>query len=76
MLAVSMFTMSLALEGLTELHFEIPIVLVLFIFAFAGIAAYILHATRHKIVLFPLQLFRIRTFSVGLLGNLFARIGK
>lgn len=42
----------------------------------ACFVAYGLHAVREPAPIFPLDLFKIHTFSVGLLGNLFARIGS
>jgi ABC-type polysaccharide/polyol phosphate export permease len=51
-------------------------VMVLLTFGFASLAAYWLRASRRPDALFPLRLFKINTFSVGILGNLFARIGS
>jgi EmrB/QacA subfamily drug resistance transporter len=76
LLATAMVTLSFALDGLAELGFEHAVVLMLLIASLAALTAYCLHATRHKAPLFSLDLFRIHTFSVGLLGNLFARIGN
>lgn len=75
-LAVVMLALTLALDGLAELRLAHALVLVLFVLAFACLTAYGLHATRSPHPLFSLELFRIHTFSVGLLGNLFARIGS
>ncbi|QCK87660.1 DHA2 family efflux MFS transporter permease subunit [Phreatobacter aquaticus] len=76
MLSVAMVALSFSLEGLTQLGMPRATVLVLLIFAFALIVAYGFHAQRKPSPLFPLHLFHIHTFSVGLLGNLFARIGS
>lgn len=76
MLSVGMVALSISLDGITELGMERATVLVLLVFAFALIVAYGLHAQRRPDPLFPLALFRIHTFTVGLLGNLFARIGS
>ncbi len=46
----------------------------LLIASMAALTAYVLHAGRRRQPLFALRLFRIHSFSVGLLGNLFARI--
>ena len=51
-------------------------VLVLLILSLACFVAYGLYAVRAPQPIFSLELFRIHTFSVGLLGNLFARIGS
>ena len=75
-LAVGMLALSFSLDGLAELGLQHATVLVLMIIAFASLSAYGLHATRVKQPLFSLDLFKIHTFSVGLLGNLFARIGS
>jgi MFS family permease len=45
-------------------------------FGFASLTAYWLHAAQRPDPLFSPHLFRIHTFSIGLLGNLFARIGS
>ncbi len=37
--------------------------------------AYVAHAKRHRAPLFPLSLFSVRTFKVGIVGNLFTRLG-
>ena len=39
------------------------------------LAAYIWHAKRREAPLFPLSLFHIRTFRIGITGNLFTRLG-
>ena len=75
MLAFGMVTISLALDGLAGLGMQTATVRVLLVFGLASIAAYCLHAVRKPLPLFPPALFRIPTFSVGLFGNLFARIG-
>ena len=41
-----------------------------------GVIGYRMRAARRPDALFPLRLFEINTFSVGILGNLFARIGS
>ena len=76
LLALFMVAISFSLDGLAELGFEHATVLMLLIGALAFLTAYGLHATRHPDPLFSLQLFRIHSFSVGLMGNLFARIGN
>jgi EmrB/QacA subfamily drug resistance transporter len=74
-LIVGMVAISFALDGRTELGIQHATVLVLLILSLACFVAYGLHAVRDPNPLFPLDLFKIHTFSVGLLGNLFARIG-
>ena len=76
MIAVAMATISLALDGLSELHLQHASVLVLLVFGLASLAGYWLHASQRPRPLFPTQLFSSSTFSIGLIGNLFARIGS
>lgn len=76
MLSLGMVALSFSLDGITELGMERATVLVLLVFSFALIIAYGLHAQRRPDPIFPLTLFRVHTFAVGLLGNLFARIGS
>jgi EmrB/QacA subfamily drug resistance transporter len=75
MIAAAMVTISLALDGVSELHFQISAVMLLFVFGLAALSAYWLHASQCAQPLFSPSLFRIPTFSIGVLGNLFARIG-
>lgn len=75
MLSLGMVALSFSLDGLTDLGFERATVLVLLVFAFALIIGYFLHARRRPDPLFPLSLFQIPSYTVGLIGNLFARIG-
>ena len=42
----------------------------------AAMAAYWMHAARVERALFSLKLFEIPTFSVGIVGNLFSRLGS
>lgn len=49
--------------------------LVLAFGALVLIIAYIWHARRRSSPLFPLSLFNIRTFRIGITGNLFTRLG-
>ncbi|MGI4982321.1 MAG: multidrug transporter subunit MdtD [Janthinobacterium lividum] len=76
LLAVGMVTLSLSLDGLAELGLQHATVLVLLVVSLAALTAYALHAARAPHPLFPLDLFRIHSYCVGLLGNLFARIGS
>jgi EmrB/QacA subfamily drug resistance transporter len=76
MLAFGMVGISLALDGLAGLGMQTATVRVLLIFGLASIAAYWLHAARKPHPLFSPTLFKVPSFSIGLLGNLFARIGS
>ncbi|MFT3928936.1 MAG: multidrug transporter subunit MdtD [Spongiibacteraceae bacterium] len=75
LLAFGMVTISLALDGLAGLGMQTATIHVLLVFGLASIAAYCLQAMRKPHPLFSPALFRIPTFRVGVLGNLFARIG-
>jgi EmrB/QacA subfamily drug resistance transporter len=76
MLSFSMVAISLSLDGLSELGLNHASVLVLLFFGMASFVAYWLHATRTPTPLFPLRLFGVHTYRVGVLGNLFSRIGS
>ncbi|MBO1531733.1 DHA2 family efflux MFS transporter permease subunit [Psychrobacter sp. F1192] len=49
--------------------------LILAIAASVLLSAYVVHAKRKTTPLFPLSLFNIRTFRIGITGNLFTRLG-
>ncbi len=49
--------------------------LLLALIASALIGAYVWHAKRRSKPLFPLSLFSIRTFRIGIVGNFFTRLG-
>ena len=76
MLSFGMVALSLALDGLSELGLRQATVLVLLMFGLASLVAYWLHAMRQPDPLFSPRLFAISSLTVGLLGNLFARIGS
>ena len=75
-LAFSMVAISFAMEGLAELGLPRSAVMILLVFGLASLAAYWFHAARTAEPLFSLNLFKIGTYNIGLLGNLFARIGS
>jgi EmrB/QacA subfamily drug resistance transporter len=76
MLSFSMVAISLSLDGLSELALRHATVLMLMIFGMASFVAYWLHATQVKSPLFSLKLFDVPSYRVGILGNLFSRIGS
>ena len=76
LLAVGMVATSFALDGLSELSFQHATVLILLVFGLASLAAYWLRAAQQPHPLFPPKIFETHTFSIGLLGNLFARLGS
>ena len=76
MLSFSMVAISLSLDGLSELGLRHAAVLMLMIFGLASFVAYWLHATQVASPLFSLKLFDVPSYRVGILGNLFSRIGS
>lgn len=76
LLAFGMVAVSLAIDGVSGLGLRQAGVLVLLVFGFASITAYWLHAVRRPYPLFEPALFGIPTLSIGLLGNLFCRLGS
>ena len=75
LLSFGMVAVSLALDRLAGPGPPRIGVLVLLVLGVAGFIAYWLHARRAEKPLFPLGLFGVHAFRVGILGNLFARIG-
>lgn len=76
MLAFGMAALSLALDGLSGLGLRQASVLVMMIFGLASLTAYWLHAARRPDPLFSPRLFRVGSLRIGLLGNLFSRLGS
>ena len=76
LLAFGMVAISLSLDGLSGLGLRQASVLVLMIFGLASLAAYWLHALRRPDPLFSPQLFRVGSLRIGLIGNLFSRLGS
>lgn len=74
-LAIMMMAISLALEGVSDFGFDQATIMILVMLGLAALTAYIFHALRFPHPLFALNIFRTRSFSIGLMGNLFARLG-
>ncbi|WP_153110856.1 multidrug transporter subunit MdtD [Propionivibrio limicola] len=74
--ATAMALISIAFEGLGELHFSHARVVLLIAGGLSCLAAYWLHSNRHAAPLFSGKLFETHSFAVGITGNLFARIGS
>ncbi|PVZ15460.1 MULTISPECIES: multidrug transporter subunit MdtD [unclassified Pseudomonas] len=72
----AMVLITIALEGLGELHLSHLRVILLLFAGMACLAAYWLRAVHDPNPLFSASLFRTRSFAVGILGNLFARLGS
>ena len=75
LLAFGMVAVSLSLHAIADGLPHRGATVLLLVTGLAAMTAYWLHAARARQPLFPLALFRVHTFSVGLLGNLFSRIG-
>jgi EmrB/QacA subfamily drug resistance transporter len=76
LLAFGMVAISLALNAISDSQPRHAAVVLLVVSGLASLVAYWLHAARTGQPLFPLALFKIHTFSVGILGNLFSRVGS
>jgi EmrB/QacA subfamily drug resistance transporter len=76
MFSLGLVMVTLGLQGLGERSISAPLAILLVMGGLAAMSAYWMHAARTDKPLFSLTLFRIPTFSVGILGNLFARLGS
>ena len=76
MFGAAMVLITIAMEGLGELHLPHLRVMLLLFAGMACLAAYWVRAAHDPEPLFSPTLFRTRTFAVGILGNLFARLGS
>ena len=76
MFSLGLVMFSLGLQGLGEHAFSAAGSMLLVMAGLAAMVAYWAHAARAEKPLFSLALFKIPTFSVGILGNLFARLGS
>lgn len=75
-MALFMVCVSLALEGITFKQISHSVGYFLFIFGIAALAAYIIRAHKTTNPLISLKLFETRTFTIGILGNIFSRLGS
>ncbi|MBF5007414.1 multidrug transporter subunit MdtD [Diaphorobacter caeni] len=77
MLAAGMALVSLAVEGMASGGgVRGASALIMLVFGLACLCGYWLHALRKPEPLFAPELFTVRTLRVGLLGNLFSRLGS
>ncbi len=76
MLAFGMVALSLALDGISAAGGRHGLVMLLAIAGLASLAGYWLHAANAPAPLFSLDLFKVASFRIGILGNLFARVGS
>lgn len=76
LLGCGMVLLSLGLQGLGARQLAAAQSSLMLVGGLAALVAYWLHAARASQPLFPLSLFHTQSFAVGLLGNLFARLGS
>jgi EmrB/QacA subfamily drug resistance transporter len=76
LLASGMVAFSFGIDGMSELSLQHATVLILLIYGLVSLTAYWLRAAQQPHPLFPPKIFETNTFSIGLLGNLFARLGS
>ena len=76
MLAFGMVVLSLALDGISGLGTPHALVMLMTVAGLAALAGYWLHAANSTAPLFSLSLFRVPSYRIGILGNLFSRIGS
>ena len=74
--SLGLVAVSLGLQGFGEGALSVASTLLLVTGGLAAMTGYWLRAARVPAPLFSLQLFAIPTFSIGLLGNLFSRLGS
>lgn len=72
----AMVLFSFGFEGLSDFHLEKQTVIILFCMGLVCFIAYWLHAFRSPKPLFSPSLFKVKSFTLGVLGNLFARLGN
>lgn len=74
-LGLFMVCISVAFDAISGGHISQGVILFLFVFGFAALASYVLRALKVKESLLSLELFNTRTYRIGIIGNLFARMG-
>ncbi|MEE1885734.1 MFS transporter [Pedobacter flavus] len=72
--AIASISLSLALEMFGNTANMTPVLLI-FLLGFFMLYYYYKHASKDRNPIFPLNLFQVRTFRVGILGNLATRLG-
>lgn len=74
--SLGLMMLSIGLQGLGEHGISMALCLLLVIAGMASMAAYWLHAARSAQPLFNMSLFAIPTYRIGLIGQVFARLGS
>ncbi|WOE30701.1 MULTISPECIES: multidrug transporter subunit MdtD [unclassified Acinetobacter] len=74
-LIIGMIGLSLGIENFSDPRYSIFSSIILIVVGLAGSVIYALHAHSHKNALFRSKLFKNKIYSIGILGNFFARLG-
>lgn len=74
--SLGLMLLSVALQGFGEHVLSSAIAMVMLVAGAASMMAYWLHAARAPAPLFSMALFTIPTYRIGLIGNVFARLGS
>jgi len=74
--SLGLMLLSVGLQGFGERMVSTALSLVLLVAGLASMAAYWLHAARAEAPLFQMGLFAIPTYRIGIIGNVFARLGS
>lgn len=74
--SLGLMLLSMGLQGFGEHVIGVAICIVLLFAGLACMMAYWLHAARAEQPLFKMALFAIPTYRIGLIGNVFARLGS
>ncbi|WP_392552106.1 multidrug transporter subunit MdtD [Orbus wheelerorum] len=73
-IAIAVISATLGLEFINEglnIYFSLSLILLCFML----LSLYVLHAKKSSSPIFPLSLFNIHTFRIGIIGNLISRLG-
>jgi EmrB/QacA subfamily drug resistance transporter len=74
--AIFMVGMSVALDGLSEFSLSRGVVFLLIVLSLACLVSYGFHTVKTPYPLVSLSLFKVKSYSIGLIGNMFSRIGS
>lgn len=74
--SLGLMLLSVGLQGFGEHVISVAVSIVLVVAGMASMMAYWLHAARAPAPLFNMRLFAIPTYRIGLIGNVFARLGS
>jgi EmrB/QacA subfamily drug resistance transporter len=70
-----MVCISYAFDSIAEKNQSYGLILFMFIFGLASLVSYVFRSLKNPEPLLSLDLFKTRTYSIGIMGNMFARIG-